>query len=144
MNIAQIYRIEEGNLRGTEIRIIGGLLGVYYPHRLTGDLYVPPMEAKGRKKVDTFHCCQEGCATPDFEGSMPSLIKHLELHAGRLLKRLPPLKEKVKPRVVVSLPQNPWGADDHRGANPDRRFVVEQYIASVKEFLFRQGIGVTE
>ena len=82
--LTMLYRIEGGELDGTEIIPILGMYGVKYPHRKTKDLYVPPMEGNG-KKVETFHCCQDNCEKPDF---MPKeLIEHLKLHAGRLIKK---------------------------------------------------------
>ena len=78
------WRVEGGILNGTEIEQIMEFFAVKYPHRKTKDLYVPPMEV-GDKKTTTFHCCQEKCPNPDFETK--DLLKHLEIHAGRLLKK---------------------------------------------------------
>ena len=83
MKIVQLYRIEDGFLAGTEIEPIMGFVAVKYPHRKTKDLYVPPMKI-GDKETKTFHCCQENCEQPDFEGTIDALGKHLEIHAGRL------------------------------------------------------------
>lgn len=143
MKITQLYRIEEGNLAGTEIEPIMGLLAVKYPHRKTKDAYVPPTKSKN-KEVKTFHCCQENCKQPDFEGGMDALLTHIELHAGRLFKRLKPVTKSNPAKVVVKLPPNPWAENDNQGANPDRRVVVQLYIDSVENSLRKQGIGIIE
>jgi len=141
VKIIQLYRIEDGVLAGTEIGVVMGFLCVKYPHRKSKDMYIPPMKSKD-KEVKTFHCCQENCSHPDFEGSMGALLEHLELHAGRLFKKLKPITKSSPARVVVSLPPNPWAENDNRGANPDRRVTVQVYIDSAKRSLEKQGIGI--
>ena len=79
-----IWRVEGGLLDGTELELILAFISVKYPHRKTKDLYVPPFEI-GDKKSTTIHCCQDKCSNPDFEPK--DLLKHLELHAGKLLKK---------------------------------------------------------
>lgn len=141
MKLATIWRIEEGNLRGTEIQPFLGTIMVKYPHRKTRDLYILPMKGNG-KEITTFHCCQENCQSPDFEGNMDALVKHLELHTGRLFKQLQPITPTCPARIVVSLPPNPWAEGDERGANPDRRFTVHLYRETVRAWLAKQGIGI--
>jgi len=139
MKITQLYRIEEGNLAGTEIEIALGLLLVKYPHRNTKDAYVPPMKDR---KTNTYHCCQDNCQQPDFAANMDALLAHIELHAGRLFKKLKPVTKTNPAKIIVALPPNPWAENDNRGANPDRRVVVQLYIDSLQTVLRKQGIGV--
>lgn len=141
MKISTIYLIEEGNLVGTQIMPIMGFIAIKYPHRKTRDLYVPPMKS-GNKEVKTFHCCQENCKQPDFAGTIEALLDHLELHAGRLFKRLKPITKSNPPKVVIALPPNPYAENDNRGANPDRRLCVHLYMDSLTKVLNRQGIGI--
>lgn len=141
MKIKQLYRIEDGNLAGTEIELFMGLVTVKYPHRKTKDVYVPPMKSEN-KEVKTYHCCQENCKSPDFEGGMDALIAHIELHAGRLFKKLKPVTKSNPARVIVKLPPNPWAENDNRGANPDRRMAVQLYIDAMQDALRKQGIGI--
>lgn len=141
MKIAQLYRIEDGNLAGTEIEIVMGLLTVKYPHRKTKDAYVPPMKSED-KEVNTFHCCQADCKQPDFDGGTETLLAHIELHAGRLFKRLKPVTKSHPARIIVELPQNPWAENDNRGVNPERRIAVQLYIGTLQEALRKQGIGI--
>ncbi len=143
MKIAQITRIEDGILAGTEIEFVMGFLAVKYPHRKSKDLYVPPMKCDAFESK-TFCCCREGCQQPDIEGTMDALVKHLELHAGRLFKKLNPVTKTSPAIIVVSLPPNPWAEDDNRGANPDRRFTVKLYMDLVQRALEKQGIGVKQ
>ena len=143
MRVTQLYRIEDGLLAGTEIEPIMAFLAVKYPHRKTKDLYVPPAKT-AEKTVTTFHCCQENCSQPDFEGTMDALAKHLELHAGKLFKKLPPVTKAHPATVVVNLPPNPYAENDNRGCNPDRRFAIHLYMDNVKFALSKQGIGVIE
>lgn len=141
MRVSQFYRIEDGVLAGTEIESIIGFLAVKYPHRKTKDLYVPPMKTKD-KEVKTFHCCHENCPEPDFDGTREALLQHIELHAGKLFKKLKPITKNNPAQIVVTLPPNPWAENDNRGANPDRRLTINLYIDSVKRALKKQGIGV--
>lgn len=141
MKIIQLYRIEDGTLAGTEIEVIMGFLAVKYPHRKAKDLYVPPLKSKD-KEVKTYHCCQSNCKQPDFDGNKEAFLKHLELHAGRLFKKLNPVTKSSPPRIVISLPPNPWAENDNRGASPDRRVTVHLYRDSVQRALEKQGIGV--
>ena len=71
---------------------------------------------------------------------MDARLKHLELHAGRLFKKLQPVTPKTPARIVVDLPANPWAENDNRGANPDRRVVVTTYQDAVVARLAKQGI----
>ena len=143
MKISQLYRIEDGPLAGTEIEFPMGFVSVKYPHRQSKDLYVPPMKSKD-KEVKTFHCCQTNCKQPDFTGTLEALLDHLELHAGRLFKKLKPITKSNPPKVVITLPPNPYGENDNRGANPDRRLCVHLYMDSLRKVLNRQGIGIIE
>ena len=127
-------------LAGTEIEPILAFLSVRYPHRKTRDLYVPPANKESR----VWHCCQENCPQPEFEGGVAALLKHLEVHAGKLIKRLPPVASRERAVVVVRLPPNPWAEGDSRGVNPDRRFVVSLYISSVCAALRKRGIWPLE
>lgn len=146
MNVSYITRINDGNLVGTELETVMGMLAVKYPHRKTKNLYVPPMKTE-EKEIKTWHCCQENCKQPDFEDGIDALLAHLELHAGRLFKRLKPVTKPNPPMVVVNLPPNPFDNIKKypgQGANLDRRVTVNLYIDSVKLVLRRQGIGVLE
>ena len=141
MKISNIYRIEDGVLAGTEIEPIMGFFAVKYPHRKSKDLYVPPMKIK-EKEVTTFHCCQPECPSPEFEGTMDAFVQHLELHAGRLFKKLKPVTKNNPATIAVRLPKNPVSEDDNRGSNPDRRFAIKLYMEDVKYALEKQGIGI--
>ncbi len=139
MKISKIYRIEDGVLAGTEIEPIMGFFAIKYPHRKSKDLYVPPMKTAD-KEVTTFHCCQPKCSSPDIEGTMDALAKHLELHAGRYFKKNKPVSKTNPARIVVKLPSNPWHGDDPVIA--ERHLTVNLYIDNVKLALEKQGIGI--
>jgi hypothetical protein len=141
MKLSTIYRINDGVLAGTEIEPIMGFISVKYPHRKTKDLYIPPMEANG-KKVETFHCCQENCKQPDFGETIDDLVKHLELHMGRLVKKLHPVNKQHPAIVVVKLPPNEWVERLNCDLNKDRQFVVGLYKTNVVNWLRKQGIEV--
>lgn len=142
MRITQIFRVEDGPLAGTEMEPVLGFLAIKYPHRKTKDLYVPPMKTKD-KEVKTFHCCQENCQQPDFEGTREALIQHLELHAGKLFRKGRPVTKLCPARTVVSLPSNPY-ENNNQGCNPDQRLAVSLYIDSVKAALEKQGVGIVD
>jgi len=141
VKISTIYRIEDGILAGTEIEPFMAFVAVKYPHRKTKDLYVPPMEANG-KKIETWHCCQENCANPDFEGGLDVLVKHLMLHKGRLLKPWNKKTQLQSPLPAVVLPPNEWKKRLKQGANEDRSICIDSYIADVVRVLKRQGLVV--
>ena len=82
--IVKIYRIETGPLAGTEIEPFMFTVLVKYPHRKTRDCYVPPYEDKEKGITHPWKCCQ---CDAEFKGKLPELSEHLELHAGRLLKK---------------------------------------------------------
>lgn len=144
MKLRTIYRIEEGILAGTEIEPIFAFLGVLYPHRKTKDLYVPPMKT-AEKEIKTWHCCQEPCPNPDFEGGLDALVEHLMLHKGRLLRPWNRKHQLQAPLPAVRLPANPW-KEPQAGANTsvleDRRFCVSLYIDAVKRALEKQGLVI--
>jgi hypothetical protein len=58
-------------------RIIGPMVGVYYPYRKSGDLYIVPDDK-------TFHCCQD-C---DKDFPITEFIEHVNSH-NKQLKRYP-------------------------------------------------------
>jgi hypothetical protein len=141
MKIQTVYRIEDGILKDTEIEPISGFVGVKYPHRKSRDLYVPPMKTN-EKEIKTWHCCQENCKSPDFEGNMDALLDHLLLHKGKLLKHWNKKNQLKSPMPAIKLPPNPW--NNNSGCNADRRFCVQLYIDDVKRILRKQGIEVME
>jgi len=137
--ISQIYRIEDGILAGTEISPFMSFLLVKYPHRKTQDCYIPPMIVKD-KEVKTWHCCQ---CDADFEGEFDTLIEHLMLHKGRLLK---PWSKKIQlksPIPAVKIPPNDW-ENNRGGINDDRWFCIKLYIDNLKHWLRQQGLEVIE
>ena len=85
--IRAYYEIVGGPLTGTVLEPIFAFIAVKYPHRKTKDLYVPPIKDTNKCLSHPWHCCQETCSERDFHGGLEELIKHLALHAGRLLKR---------------------------------------------------------
>jgi len=137
--ITRLCRIETGVLAGTEIEFFMSFVGAKYPHRKTKDLYFPPT-----KVVKTWHCCQEGCKTPDFEGGFEALIDHLMLHKGKLLKSWSKKQQLKSPIPAVRIPPNEWLSLPKDGANEDRRFCVSLYIDRVKVWLRKQGIEILE
>jgi len=139
MKIRQLYRIDEGILKGTEIEPFLFTVLVRYPHRKTVDCYIPPMETKG-KKIKTWHCCQDSCPDPDFEGGMDALMEHLMIHKGRLLRPWNRKQQLKAPIPAVKLPANPWPENNHQGHNEDRRFCINLYIDSVIHSLRKQGL----
>lgn len=143
MKIRTIYRIDGGILNGTEIEPFLFTVLVRYPHRKTPDCYIPPMEAKG-KKIKTWHCCQDSCPEPDFEGGVDELIVHLMIHKGRLLKPWSQRQQLKAPLPAIKLPSNPWNDKPKWGANDDRRFCLDLYIDDVKRSLKKQGIEILE
>ena len=91
--LIMLYRIEGGELDGTEIIPILGMYRVKYPNRKAWDLYVPPLEGKSKM----FHCCRTNCKHPDF---IPTkMIEHLKLHAGKLIKKKEANSEQTKSRI---------------------------------------------
>jgi hypothetical protein len=138
MKIAQIYRIEEGILTGTEIEIIMGFLSIKYPHRKSKDLYILPMKMEG-KEVKTWHCCQ---CDADFEDGMDALVGHLMLHKGRLLKMWNKKQQLKSPIPAVKIPPNEWEDKRNCGTNEDRYFCLNLYIEKLKCWLKKQGIEV--
>lgn len=135
------YRIEGGLLEGTEIEPILAFISVRYPHRETKDLYIPPIKTKD-KEIKTWHCCQELCPEPDFEGGLDALVDHLMLHKGRLLKAWNKKQQLKAPIPTIKLPPNPWAKLPQQGANEDRRFCLDLYIDDVKASLHKQGLEV--
>lgn len=81
------YEVTHGPLAGTVMEPIGAFIAVKYPHRKTKDLYVPPISDERKGVTSSWHCCQANCPEPDFHGAIKELLIHLELHAGRLLKK---------------------------------------------------------
>lgn len=141
MRLRTIYRVEGGILNDTEIEPVLGLVAVKYPHRKTKDLYVPPMKS-GSKEVKTWHCCQDNCPDPNFEGGIDKLIDHLMLHKGKLLK---PWKKRLQlksPTPAVKLPLNPWLNKPKCSTNDDRRFCIDLYISDVERILRKQGLEI--
>jgi len=144
--ISTVYRIEGGILDGVEIEPIFAFIGVKYPHRKTKDLYVPPIKT-AEKEVKTWHCCQDNCPTPDFEGKIDALVEHLMLHKGRLLKPWCRKQQLRLPIPAVRLPVNPWIENEKKNpgaTNEDRRFCLDLYIDSVKRVLRKQGLEILE
>lgn len=141
--LRNLYRIEGGVLNGTEIEPIMAFIAVKYPHRKSKDLYVPPMKS-GNKEIKTWHCCQENCPTPEFEGGLDALMEHLMLHKGRLLKPWSKRQQLKLPIPAVKLPPNPWNDKPKQGANEDRRFCLDLYIDDVKRSLRKQGLEIIE
>ena len=145
-NTSLILRIEDGILAGTEIKQVLGGFGepiiVQYPHRKTSDMYLPPMEKDGKKT--TLHCCQDSCPNPDFEGKPDSLMAHLMLHKGRLLRPWTRKAQLKSPMPAVRIPKNSWDDAPKGERNQDRQFCVSLYIESLKDALRRQGIELLE
>lgn len=144
--IRTIYRIEDGILDGTEIEPVMAFIAVKYPHRITKDLYVPPMKSTD-KESKTWHCCQDNCPNPDFDGGFDSLIEHLMLHKGKLVK---PWSKKIQlkhPIPTVRIPPNEWEVNSKKhpcSTNEDRRLILNLYIDSLKRVLKKQGIEAIE
>lgn len=141
VKVRTIYRIDGGILKGTELEPVLFTIVVRYPHRKTADCYIPPMKTKG-KEVKTWHCCQENCPNPEFEGGIDALIEHLMLHKGRLLKPWNKKHQLKSPIPAVALPPNPWDTAPKGGINEERRFSVGLYIDSVKRSLRQQGLEI--
>jgi hypothetical protein len=141
--IRLLYRIEGGILDGTELEPIMAFLSVKYPHRKTKDLYIPPIKTKD-KETKTWHCCQEDCPNPDFEGGMDALIEHLMIHKGRLLRPWNKKQQLKSPIPSIHLPPNPWGYKTLSGVLEDRRFCLDLYIGDVKSALRKQGLEIFE
>jgi len=136
-----IYRIEGGILNGTEIEPFMFTILVRYPHRKTPDVYIPPIETKN-KKINTWHCCQDNCPSPDFEGKLDALIEHLMSHKGRLIRPWNRKHQLKSPIPAIKIPVNPWENGSKAGVNEDRRFCVSLYIDSLKRILKKQGLEV--
>jgi len=143
IKVRTIYRIEGGILNGTELEPFLFTILVRYPHRKTPDCYIPPMKTNG-KEVKTWHCCQENCPTPEFEGTLDALIEHLIVHKGRLLRPWNKKHQLQSPIPAVQIPPNPWDNAPKGGINEDRRFSVSLYIDSIKRSLRRQGLAILE
>jgi len=144
MKIRTIYRIEGGILDGTEIEPIMAVIAVKYPHRKSKDVYIPPMKMAD-KETKTWHCCQEPCEHPDFEGGLDALVDHLMLHKGRLLRPWSRKQQLKAPIPAVRLPVNPWIENEKKNpssTNEDRRFCVGLYIGDAEIALKRQGLEV--
>ena len=139
--IRRIYRIEGGILDGTEIELIMAFIAVKYPHRKSKDMYIPPMKTP-EKETKTWHCCQEPCEHPDFEGGLEALVDHLMLHKGRLLRSWNKKQQLKAPIPTIKLPPNPWGNTPKQGVNEDRRFCLDLYITDVKHWLRKQGLEI--
>lgn len=142
--ISTVYRVEEGILTGTEITPFMALLLVKYPHRKSKDCYIPPIKTKD-KEVKTWHCCQENCPNPDFEGDFDTFLEHLMLHKGRLLKPWTKKQQLKSPIPAVRLPPNEWeihAKQSPGSTNEDRRFCVQLYIDNLKFWLRRQGLEI--
>ena len=142
MRVRTICRIEGGILDGTEIEPLLAFVAVRYPHRKTADLYVPPIKT-AEKEIKTWHCCQDNCPQPDFEGGLEALVNHLMLHKGRLLRPWSKKKQLKSPMPAIKLPRNPW-AGNHGGVGDDRRVCLDLYITDVRAALRKQGIEVIE
>lgn len=140
MKITQLWRIEDGILKGTEISPFMAFILVKYPHRKSPDLYIPPIKA-GEKEVKTWHCCQEACPAPDFEGGLDKLVEHLLLHKGRLVRPWSKKAQLQAPLPAVRLPPNPW-RNNHNGVNDDRCFCLDSYIQDAERALRKQGIEI--
>lgn len=141
--ICPFYRIEGGILDGTEIEPILAFIAVKYPHRKTKDLYVPPMKNKD-KEIKIWHCCQEVCPNPNFEGGIDALIEHLMIHKGRLVKPWGKKQQLKSPIPVIQLPLNPWTDKSKIGVNEDRRVCINLYIEDVGRTLHKQGLEIIE
>ena len=139
--VRTIYRVEGGMLNGTEIEPFMFTILVRYPHRKSPDCYIPPIEVKG-KKIKTWHCCQDNCPHPDFEGKLDALIEHLMTHKGRLIRPWNKKHQLKSPIPAVKLPANPWNDAVKASGNEDRGFVVSLYIDSVKRCLKKQGLEI--
>jgi hypothetical protein len=139
--VHMIYRIDGGILNGTEIEPIMAFIAVKYPHRKSKDLYVPPMKS-GNKEIKTWHCCQDNCSKPDFDGGIDSLIEHILLHKGRLLKPWNKQSQLKAPIPAIKLPSNPWNDTPKCSTNDDRKFCLDLYISSVKYSLRKQGLEI--
>lgn len=147
MTLQNLYRIEGGILNGTELQPFGAMLLVKYPHRKSKDVYIPPMSNPENEEQKTWHCCNPGCATPSFSGDFRTLMDHLLLHKGRLLKPWSRKAQAQAPLPAIRLPANEWerNAQKHPCAtNEDRRFCLDLYITLLKRSLHRQGIEVIE
>lgn len=141
VKLRTVYRIEGGILDGTEIEPLLMLVSVRYPHRKTKDLYVPPIKTE-EKEVKTWHCCQDNCPNPNFEGSLDALVEHLVLHKGGLLKPWNKQHQLKTPIPAVKIPPNEWDSLPKGGVNDDRRFVVSLYIDRLKATLKKQGLEI--
>lgn len=145
--LRQIYRIDGGILDGTEIEPFMFTVLVRYPHRKTTDCYIPPTGDKEihGKVVNTWHCCQDNCPNPDFEGKIDALIEHLMLHKGRLLKKWSKRQQLKSPIPAVKFPKNDWDSSPYQNnLNKDRRFCVDLYIRKTKRLLHQQGLEILE
>lgn len=143
--IRQIYRIEGGILDGTEIEPFMFTVLVRYTHRKTADCYIPPTSEKGinGKVVKTWHCCQDNCPNPDFEGKIDKLVEHLVFHKGRLLKKWNKKAQLKSPIPAIRLPKNDWvGNVCENDTNKDRRFCVQLYIDKAERMLRQQRLEV--
>ena len=136
-----IYRIEGGILNGTEIEPFMFTILVRYPHRKSPDCYIPPMKAND-KDIKTWHCCQDNCPNPNFEGKLDALIEHLMIHKGRLIRPWNRKHQLKSPLPAVKIPDNPWSNDNTSGLNEDRRFCVSLYIDNLQRRLKKQGLEV--
>ena len=141
VKIRTVCRIEGGILNGTEIEPFMFTVLVRYPHRKTPDCYIPPMEVKG-KNIKTWHCCQDNCPKPDFEGNVDALIEHLMIHKGRLLKPWNKKCQLKSPIPAIKIPPNTWEDSNKMGINEERRFVVNLYIDSLRRSMKRQGLEI--
>jgi len=118
-------------------------IAVKYPHRKTEDLYIPPIKTKD-KEIKTWHCCQESCPNPDFEGGIDALLQHLLIHKGQLLKPWNKKQQLKTPMPAIKLPPNPWNDTPKQGVGEDRRFCLDLYITDVKHWLRKQGLEIFE
>ena len=143
IKVRNIYRIENGILTGTELEFIMAFLAVRYPHRKTPDLYVPPIKTKD-KEIKTWHCCQDNCPNPDFEGGIDALLEHLMIHKGKLVRPWSKKQQLNLPIPVIKLPANPWIDRPQQGANSDRKLCIDLYIDSVKRTLRKQGLEIID
>jgi hypothetical protein len=94
------------------------------------------------KEVKTWHCCQDNCPKPDFEGRIDALAEHLMIHKGRLLRPWTKKHQLQSPIPAVKIPINPWDDGSKSSVNDDRRFCVSLYIDSVKRSLKKQGLEI--
>ena len=141
IKVRTIYRLEGGILNGTEIEPFMFTFLVRYPHRKSADCYIPPMKTK-EKDIKTWHCCQENCPKPDFEGKLDALIEHLMFHKGRLLKPWNKKHQLKSPIPAIKILANPWDEGNKSGVNEDRRFCIELYIDNLKADLRKQGLEI--